>query len=86
MKFQGAVIKEQGLTFAVIIVKKSVIDKPSPAPPAIQSFQPLFPGIPVILMARDFRRRPIYYGRRNISRFLASVPIQAIPWKEYTLN
>jgi hypothetical protein len=86
MKFQGAVIKEQGLTFAVIIVKKSVIDNTYKANKAIQSFQPLFPGIPVILMAQDFRRRPIYYGRRNISRFLASVPIQAIPWKEYTLN
>jgi hypothetical protein len=26
MKFQGAVIKEQGVTFAVVVVKMSVID------------------------------------------------------------
>ncbi len=26
MKFQGAVIKEQGVTFAIVIVKKHVVD------------------------------------------------------------
>ena len=26
MKFQGAVIKEQGVTFAIVVVKKSVLD------------------------------------------------------------
>lgn len=86
MKFQGAVIKEQGVTFAVVIVKKSVIDIPSEAKKAIQSFQPLFPGIPVLLMAQDTRGIPTYYGRKDISRFMASVPLQAVPWKEYTTN
>jgi hypothetical protein len=58
MKFQGAVIKEQGVTFAVAIVKKQIIDNRSQAVQAIKSFQPL----------------------------LASVPLQAIPWKEYTIS
>jgi hypothetical protein len=86
MKFQGAVIKEQGVTFAVVIVKKSVIDVPSDAKKVIQSFQPLFPGIPVLLMAQDTRGIPTYYGRKDLARFMASVPFQAVPWKEYTTN
>ncbi len=86
MKFQGAVIKEQGVTFAVVIVKKSIIDNRFEANNAIRSFQPLFPGIPVVLMAQDYRGIPNYYGRRDVSRFLASVPPHAIPWKEYTVN
>lgn len=83
MKFTGAVIKEQGVTFAVVVVKKSVIDNRIQASKAIQSFQPLFPDIPVILMAQDYRRKSKYYGRPDIVRFLAGVPIHAIPWKEY---
>lgn len=86
MKFQGAVIKEQGVTFAVVVVKKSVIDNRIEANKAIKSFQPLFPSIPVVLMAQDLRSRPKYYGRRDIVRFLAHVPIHAIPWREYTAS
>jgi hypothetical protein len=86
MKFQGAVIKEQGVTFAVVIVKKSVIDIPTEAKKAIKSFLPLFPGIPVLLMAQDTRGVPTYYGRKDIAIFMASVPLQSIPWKEYDTN
>ena len=86
MKFQGAVIKEQGVMFAVIIVKKPVVDNRMEANKAIQSFQPIFPGIPIVLMAQDHQGRAEYYGRRDISRFLANVPLRAIPWKEYTMH
>ncbi len=86
MKLQGAVIKEQGITFAVVVVKKSVLDNRIKANRAMQGFQPIFPGIPIVLMAQDHQGRAEYYGRKDISRFLASVPLRAIPWKEYTVN
>lgn len=86
MTFQGAIVKEQGVTFAIVIVKKSVIDNRSEAGRAIISFQPYFPGLPVVLMAQDHRGVPTYYGRNDIAKFLASVPLQAIPWKEYRTN
>lgn len=86
MKFQGAVIREQGITFAIVIVKKHVLDNPHSAQEAIQSFAPVFPGCPVVLMAQDHQGRASYYGRRDISQFMATVPLSAIPWKEYTLN
>lgn len=86
MKFQGAVIKEQNVTFAVVIVKKQVLDNHTDADAAIRSFGRVFPGIPVVLMAQNMRGTPSYYGRRDISKFLANVPLHAIPWKEYTLN
>jgi hypothetical protein len=86
MRFQGAVIRKQGQTFAVVIVQRHVVDDRSKAVDAIASFTPCFPGIPVVLMAQDSSGRPTYYGRQDISRFLASVPLRAIPWREYTLN
>jgi hypothetical protein len=86
MRFQGAVIREQGQTFAVVVVQRHVIDNRSTASDAIASFQPVFAGMPVVLMAQDGSGRPTYYGRQDISRFLANVPMRAIPWREYTLN
>jgi hypothetical protein len=84
MTFQGAVIREQGVTFAVVIVKKHVIDSSTEAGRAIADFQPVFPGVPVVLMAQDYRGTPTYYGRQDIARFLADVSLEAIPWKQYT--
>jgi len=86
MRFQGAVIREQGQTFAVVVVKRHVIDNRATATGAIASFSPAFPGMPVVLMAQASSGRPSYYGRPDISKFLANVPIQAIPWRDYTLN
>lgn len=85
MTFQGAVIEEQGVTFAVVIVKKHLVDSGSEADRTIAAFQPVFPGLPVVLMAQDYQGAPTYYGRRDIARFLADVPLEAIPWKEYTV-
>jgi hypothetical protein len=86
MRIQGAVIREQGQTFAVVVVQRHVIDSQSTAAEAIASFRPVFPGLPVVLMAQDSSGRPTYFGRQDISRFLASVPMRAIPWREYTIN
>jgi hypothetical protein len=86
MKFQGSVIKEQGITFAVVIVKKHIVDNRSQAEDTIRSFQPVFPGIPVVLMAQDSHGVPTYFGRPDIAKFLANVSLQRVPWKEYTIN
>lgn len=86
MRFQGAVIEEQGVTFAIVIVKKHVIDNENEAKQMIVTLQPVFPGIPIVLMAQEYTGRPVYYGRRDIVDFLANVPMDAIPWKEYLLT
>ena len=86
MQFEGAVIREQNVTFAVVIVKKHILDNRVQASNAIRAFGGAFPGMPVVLMAQDSRGRASYYGRPDLSQFLARVPLNAIPWKRYTLN
>lgn len=85
MRVQGAIIREQGQTFAVVVVKPHVIQNSSEASDAIRSSVPVF-RVPVILMAQDSRGKPTYYGRQDIAKFMASVPMHAIPWREYTVN
>lgn len=84
MTFQGSVIKEQGVTFAIVIVKKQVLDNRSEAERVSQGFRTVFPGMPIVLMAQEYRGLPTYFGRTDIVRFMANVPIQAVPWKEYS--
>lgn len=86
VKFQGAVIKEQGVKFAVVIVKSHIVQIQNEARDTIKNLSKFFPGIPVVLMAQDSRGIPTYYGRPDIAKFLSSVPIRAIPWKEYTFS
>jgi len=84
--FEGAVIREQGVTFAVVVVRPTVLQSTLQARETIQSFQPAFPGLPIVLMAQDGRGRPTYYGRRDLSQFMANVPLRNVPWRRYTLN
>lgn len=85
MQFEGAVIREQGTTFAVVVVKNHVLNSTHEANETIRQFGPVFPGLPVVLMAQS-NGRPTYYGRPDIAKFLASVSVSRIPWKRYTLN
>ncbi|MGD0535269.1 MAG: hypothetical protein ABR999_07505 [Methanoregula sp.] len=85
MKFQGSVIREQGVTFAIVIVKKHIIDNRSEAEDAIKTFMPVFPSLPIVLMAQDSQGVPTYFGRPDIAKFMAHVPLQSVPWKEYTI-
>jgi hypothetical protein len=86
MQIEGAVIREQGVTFAIVIVKPHVIQNTCEADRTIAAFSPVFPSLPVILMGQDHRGVPTYYGRRDISSFMASVPPHAIPWRRYEVN
>ena len=74
MQFDGAKIKEQGVTFGIVVVKSYVL----------RSFIPFFGNIPIILMAQDSRGIPTYDGRPDIVRFLAKINPARIPWKHYT--
>jgi len=86
MTFDGAVIREQGVTFALVVVKSHVVQSRFEAGRAIMSFQPYFPGLPVVLAGQDSRGTPTYFGRPDIARFMASVPMSAVPWKSYSVS
>ena len=86
MRLRGAVVREQGVTFAIIIVKKHVVDSRFRANETIEALQSEFPNMPIVLMAQDHRGRPTYYGRHDIVNFLKNINIKRIPWKVYYLR
>jgi hypothetical protein len=84
MSFDAALVREQGVTFAVVVVKGHIVGSASSRQDAIDAFGPHFPGVPIVLMVQDGRGRPTYWGRPDIVRFLARVPVNALPWKRYS--
>lgn len=86
MQIDGAVVREQGVTFAIAVVKRHVIQNSVQARNTQSSFSSVFPGMPIILMAQDSRGIPTYYGRKDIVRFLANIDPCRIPWKKYTIS
>ena len=83
--FQGAVLKEQGVTFAVVRVNPDVFVG-TDVEVIRESFAALFRGLPVILMARDRQGRATFHGRRDIARFLSTVRSGAIDWIDFRLS
>lgn len=75
MKFQGAIIKEQSVIFAVVVIKKHILDSVKLSEEAMSSFIPIFPNMPIVLMAQDNRGVASYRGRKDIANFLARIHI-----------
>ena len=86
MKFQGALIKEKGVTFGIIIVKAFVLNQPSTSNEMRNFGMRVFGTVPIILMAQNSKGVPTYQGRKDIVEFLSRIPVNAIPWREYTVS
>lgn len=83
MSFDGALIKEQGVTFAIAVVKPYVLTSPEKESIRLGIMR-YFGNIPIILMAQNQKGIPTYDGRKDIVRFLANIHPSRIPWRHYT--
>jgi len=85
MKIQAAAISLQGVEFAIAVVDMDLVKSHGEADMAIESISPTFGGVPVVLMAQKEDSTPVYYGDEALVRSLADIPIDKMPWKEYTV-
>lgn len=85
MELTAAVIREQGVEFAVVLVNRQST-QPGTREATARSVQPLFPGRMVLLCSQDSRGTPSYFGRRDLVQFLANMFMEQLPWKKYRSN
>jgi hypothetical protein len=83
MKITAALVREQGVNFAVVTVKQSAM-QPANREQTQREFGSLFPGVPIVLMSQDHNGQPTYWGRRDLVAWLGNVFFQQLPWKEHT--
>ena len=85
MKGLVALVREQGVNFAVVNVKASAINGPrSRKDQLVAAFSHEF-GVPAVLMGQDSRGRMTFYGRPDLTKWLVNnilTPDQ-LPWREY---
>ena len=85
MIFDGVVLREQGVTFAIAVVRRGLLNSPGERDKALGEFHTFFGGVPVVLMEQDTTGRPTWYGRPDLTSFLQNVQVGAIPWRRYTV-
>lgn len=86
MQFEAALVREQNVEFAVVVVRRGIIDNRSEANRTQASFAPAFNFVPVVLMEQDHQGVPRYYGRPDIVSFLAGIDFRRLPWAKWSLN
>lgn len=84
--FDAALIKEQGVSFAVVTVKRGILNQPSSREHARAQSSAGFGGVPVVLMEQDSSGAPKYHGRRDLVNFLSNCFLEQLPWSQYRLN
>lgn len=85
MKLLGAAISLQGENFAIAVVDMDLVKSHGEADMAIETISPTFGGVPVVLMAQKDDGTPVYYGDEALVRSLADIPVDKMPWKEYSI-
>jgi hypothetical protein len=86
MKGQVALVREQGVNFAVVVVRQHTLGNRSKADDMIWSLSPHFDGVPVVLVEQNSKGVPTYYGRPDIVHFLSNLLIEQLPWRDFSLN
>lgn len=77
-----AIVKEQGVTFAVISVKDHVASSPHSAQQFIAAVTPIY-GCPVVVIGERSGR---LYGRQDIVNFLSQIHSSQLPWRNGYIN
>jgi hypothetical protein len=79
----AAAVSMAGTKFVVVVVSLSVASGPGESDLAIADLERRF-GVPVVLMGQDDDGTPVYYGDDELKALLVGVPVDRLPWKEYS--
>lgn len=82
-RLTAAVVREQGVTFAVAVVKDHVLTDRHRADEILQSVARAFGVRLVVLMGE--RNRRLLGNRQDVVRFVASIDHRRLPWRAYSV-
>jgi len=86
VKFKGGFAEKDGVKFAVAQMDSSIVDVPGKAMDMIPRLKTLFPDMNIVLMTRNKKGSPIFYGRPDIVNGLGDTALSDVEWKEYELE
>ena len=80
MTGEVALIREQGQTFAVLVVKPHVVQSPTERETMLAAARESF-GVRTALLAEDGRT----WGPNDIVRWLRNVHVSQLPWRQFSV-
>lgn len=81
--FKAALVREQNVTFAVVLVKDHVLNSPSTSDDLIRSVSVAMRCPLVVLMGESNRK--LRGNRQDVVNFVARVHPSRLPWKNWTI-
>lgn len=85
MDVQAAAISLKDHNFVIVLVGMDMVKNAGEADMAIDTLEPKFGKVPVVLMAQREDSSPVYYGDQNLVAALRDVPVDEMPWKSYSV-
>ena len=87
MQINGAIVKKQDVTFAIVTVKSFVMKNTVVAERIRANCSTIhdFRGVPIILAFQETRDQFKYQGRKDIVKYLADINPSRIPWARYIM-
>jgi hypothetical protein len=86
VKITAGMAEKDGIKFAVAQMDSSIVDVPGRARDMVQSLQTVFPNVNIVLMTRDKRNSPVFYGRPDVVNGLGDAALTDVLWKEYEVD
>lgn len=83
MEVQAAAISLQGNNFVVVLVGMEMVTQSGEADMMIDTLEPKFGNVSVILMAQREDTSPVYYGDQGLVSQLRDIAVDDMPWKSY---
>ena len=85
MEVQAAAISVSNQNLVIVLVGMEMVTNSGEADMAIDTLEPKFGKVPVILMAQREDSSPVYYGDQNLVEALRDVAVDEMPWKTYAV-
>lgn len=82
-RLTAALIREQGVTFVVALMKNHVLDNPSLADDQIRALALHF-GCPLVVLMGESNHR-LRGNRQDVVDFVANLHPSRIPWKQFDM-
>jgi len=79
----AALVREQGVTFAVALVKNHVLNSPASADEMIRSVSVAL-GCPLVVLMGESNRK-LRGNRKDVVDFVARLHPSQLPWKKWTI-
>ena len=87
MTYTGALVNVRRMKFGLVQVDKAVVDNAAEAEKIAVALKPVFPNLPVALVALDPDGFLLgQHGPPEVVDFLGSVDLTRVGWKKYNVN